>query len=108
MAIGSTVANPQEPDECELFINTVRNAFASATHAEKPKGVSPELLKKIWGIDLDTAKRTLATTTQLNRQDEDGKMNRNFGTNDRMLRYCRIKSFFFSDTFFVTGKAKST
>ena len=35
-------------------------------------------------------------------------MARNFGTNDRMLRYKRIKSHFFTDTFFVTDKAKST
>ena len=41
--------------------------FASATHAEKRKGVSPELLEKIWRIDNKTAKKTIRTTTQLNR-----------------------------------------
>ena len=107
MAVGSTVADDYT-SECELFINSIQEAFAGATHAEKPKGISPQLLEKIWGIDNETAKRTLKTTTQLNRQDANSKLSRNFGTNDRMLRYRRINSFFFSDTFFVTGKAKST
>ena len=33
------------------------------------------------------------------------KLSRNFGTNNRMLSYRRIKSLFFPDTFFVTKKA---
>ena len=82
--------------------------FASATHAEKRKGVSPELLKKIWRIDNKTAKRTIRTTTQLNRQEANSKLSRNFGTNDCMLQYRRIKTYFFTDTFFVTKKAASS
>ena len=82
--------------------------FASATHAEKRKGVSPELLDKIWRIDNKTAKRTIRTTTQLNRQEANTKLSRNFGTNDRMLRYRRIKSYFFTDTFFVMKNAASS
>ena len=81
------------------------DAFTSAYHAEKSKGVDNELLQKIWRIDSDTAKHTINTTTQLNRQDINSKLSRNFGTNDRMLRYRRLKSFFFTDTFFVTKKA---
>ena len=80
----------------------------SASHAEKPKGVNAELLQKIWRIDSEMTKRTIKTTSQLNRQDMDSKILRNFGTNDRMLRYRRIKSFFFTDTFFVTKKAASS
>ena len=81
--------------------------FASATHTEKWKGVSPELLEKIWRIDNSTDKRTIYTTTQLNRQEENSKLSRNFGTNDCMLRYRIIKSYFFTDIFFVTKKASS-
>ena len=81
--------------------------FASAIHAEKQKGVSPELLKKIWRIDNKTAKRIICTTTHLNRQEANPKLSSNFGTNDCMLRYRRIKSYFFADTFFVTKKAAS-
>ena len=83
-------------------------AFASASHAENPKGVDAELLQKIWRIDSDTAKRTIKTTTQLNKQDIKSKLSRNFGTNDQMLRYRRIKYFFFTDNFFVTNKAASS
>ena len=79
--------------------------FASATHAEKQKEVSPELLEKIWRIGNSTAKRTIRTTTQLNRQEENSKLSRNFGTNDCMLRYRRTKSYFFTNTLFVTNKA---
>ena len=32
----------------------------------------------------------------------------NLGTNKPMLRYRRVKSQFFTDTFFVTAKARST
>ena len=59
-AVGSTMANPQYPD-CEILYATEQKmrGFASATHADKRKGVSPELLEKIWRIDNKTAKRTL-------------------------------------------------
>ena len=82
--------------------------FASANRAEKRKGVSPELLDKICRIDNKTSKRTICTTTQLNRQEANSTLSRNFRTNDRMLRYRRIKSYFFTDTFFVTNKAASS
>ena len=83
-------------------------AFARATHAENPKGVDAELLQKIWQINSETAKSTMKTTTQLNRQDVNSKLSRNFGTNNLMLRYWQIKSFFFTDTFFVTKKVASS
>ena len=93
-AVGSTTGNPQNPD-CEILENTqdtdcemldasdkMMNGFSSATHAEKPKGVSAELLENIWRIDPETAKRTIRTKTQLNRQDINSELTRNFGTND--------------------------
>ena len=45
--------------------------------------------------------------SQHNRQSVDGMLSRHFSTNDRMLRYRRIKSNFFTDTMFVTKSAKS-
>jgi hypothetical protein len=65
------------------------------------------MLSKVWRISEEEARRTLEVTTQLNKQDADSNLSRRFSTNDRMLRYRRIKSFFFTDTFFATGKAKS-
>ena len=41
----------------------------------------------------------------MNRQDANSKLAQNFGTNDWMLRYKRIKAFFFTDNFFVTKKS---
>ena len=71
--------SPQDSD-CEYLdsITKFMDAFASATHAEKPKGVDAELLQNIWWIDLETAKRTIKTATQLNRQDVNSKFSRNF------------------------------
>ena len=61
----------------------------------------------VWGIYIETARRTLKGTTQLRQQDT-GSLSRNFSKNDRMLRYKRINCAFFTDTYFVTCKAKST
>ena len=103
MAIGSTTAcNPQDDLECELF-----ESHLSAAHAEKSKGVSKEMLAKVWRISEEEARRTLEVTTQLNKQDADSNLSRRFSTNDRMLRYRRINSLFFTDTFFAAGSAKS-
>ena len=107
-AVWSTVANLQYPD-CAIFhaSEDLTDVFASATHSENLKGVSADLLSKFWRIDSETAKITIKTTTKLNSQDVNSKLSRNFGTNDRMLQYKRIKSFLFTYTFFVTNKAKS-
>ena len=88
----STTENLQDSD-CEMLdaSDKMMNAFASAVHTEKPKGVSAELLENIWRIDPETAKRTIRTKTQLNRQDINSELTRNFGTNNRMLRYRIIK-----------------
>ena len=44
--------SPRDPD-CESIssIKKFMDAFASAKHAENPKGVDAELLQKIWRID---------------------------------------------------------
>jgi hypothetical protein len=80
---------------------------AAAAHAEISKDVTKEMLAKVWRISEDEARRTLEVTTQLNRQGADTSLSRRAGTNDRMLRYKRIQSMFFMDTFFVTKRAKS-
>ncbi len=110
MAAGATHA---DNDACELFEAVATaiceaEAALGALQAGDTNGVSAEMLAKIWRIPIDQAERTLDVTTQLNRQDANSSLSRNFGTNDRMLRYRRIKSHFFTDTFYVTSKAKST
>ena len=107
-AAGSTTVNA---DGCELFEAALESepgmASVGATSASKPRGVTAETLSKIWRIDYETAARTLKVTTQLNHQGGNETLSRHFGTNDRMLRYKRIQSEFYTDTFFVTGKARS-
>ena len=68
-AVGITMANAQDPDWDIIYATEQEiRRFASANHAEKRNGVSPELLEKIWRIDNKTAKRTICTTNQLNRK----------------------------------------
>ena len=79
-----------------------------AIHAERPGGVNAKHLAKVWRINLETAERTLEMTSQRRKIDGDSTLSKNMSTNDRMLRYRRINSFFFTDTLFATKKAKST
>ena len=101
MACGSVTcdvpsATPSDdPDYADVF----------AAHAEPSKGVSAEYLSKIWRIDMQTAKRTLDATSQRCKRAEDPTLARNYPTNDRMLRYKRIKEHFFMDTFFASKKS---
>ena len=73
---------------------------SSAAHVDTPKGVTASQLSKVWCISEEDARRTLDVTTQLNKQDADASLARRFGTNDRMLRYRRINSLFYTDTFY--------
>ena len=79
-----------------------------STTAEGPKGVTADMLSKIWTISHEMAVKTISLTSQLNREGENTSLARNLGTNDRMLRYRQIKSHFLTDTFFVTKKETST
>jgi hypothetical protein len=98
-----------EPIAIDLGSN-LESAMKADVHATagKANGISAIDLAKVWSIDEETATRTLKITTQLKQQDADGSLSRNFSTNDRMLRYKRINTHFFTDTFFVTKKARST
>ena len=120
--VGITNANPQDFEmskspnifegttrfedtlDCELF-EDVTSDFSSASHAEKQSGVTPELLEKDWRINNSSVKHTVKVNTQLSRQDANTRLSQNFGTNNRMLRYRRISSFFYTDYLFVTKKA---
>ena len=66
-----------------------------------------DMISNIWTISHEIAVKTIERTSQLDREGENTSLVRNLGTNDRMLRYRRIKSHFFTDTFFVTKRAES-
>ena len=80
------------------------NFMASTTQAGKSRGVDPKNLSKIWRIIHEDAQRTIYVTTQTSIRTDDPTLSRNYSTNDRMLRYKRVKDFFFMDTFFATKK----
>ena len=80
------------------------NFMASTAQAGKTRGVDPKHLSKIWRISHEDAQRTIDVTTQMSTRTDDPTLSRNYSTNDRMLRYKRIKDFFFMDTFFATKK----
>ena len=98
MSIGSVTMNNEK---CELFEADVSESWKSVrvTTAGHPRGVTAEMLSKIWSIDIKISERKLQVTTQLNQNVENNYLARNLGINDRMLRYRRIKSHFFTDTF---------
>lgn len=76
--------------------------------AGRAKGVTPEHLSKIWQIDIEAARRTIGLTSQHVKHQEGDHLTRRYSTNDRMLRYKRIRTHFFTDTFHVTAKAVSS
>ena len=80
------------------------NFMASTAQAGKTRGVDPKHLAKIWRISHEDAQRTIDVTTQTSTRTDDPALSRNYSTNDRMLRYKRIKDYFFMDTFFATKK----
>jgi hypothetical protein len=82
--------------------------LVSASHARRTQGVDATHLSKTWRISLDAAERTLGITTQTSVRTDNPKLSRNYGTNDRMLRYKRIHEYFFMDTFFATKKAEKS
>ena len=77
--------------------------MASTAQAGKSRGVDPKHLSKIWRIIHEDAQRTIDVTTQMPIR-TDPTLSGNYSTNDRMLRYKRMKDFFFMDTFFATKK----
>eukprot|EP00985_Skeletonema_marinoi_P009175 scaffold4243_cov136-Skeletonema_marinoi.AAC.3 len=69
--------------------------------------IEDELVDALESLDIATA--TVEQTTQLGRNSANTSLSREFPTNDRATRYKRfIDTVFYTDTMFVTGKAKST
>ena len=100
-------------DTCNLFLpNHLDEEYfqsnISALNVEGRAGTNAKSLAKCWTINEADAQLVIEHSTQLNRKSSDGLLSRHFSTNDRMLRYRRINSTFFTDTMFVTKSAKST
>ena len=112
-ALEATLGSTLESSDGTPFIThfdeleTLFSAEISSMCANKSNSVSPEFLSKIWCIDNGLASDALTLNSHLNRQSGDTSLSRHFSTNDRMLRYKRINSIFYTDTFFITKNAKS-
>ena len=89
-------------------IDIENNPVLASVIVEKPSKLNADFLSKIWHIKNDKVAKALDQTTQYCRHGADNALSRQFSTNDRMLRYRRINSMFFTDTFFATAKGKST
>lgn len=92
MAIGATTATPTDepwPEEDQLDMTILEFLTVGAAHARPRKTVDAEHLSKVWRIDLKTAERTLAATSQHMARSQGSNTTRNFTTNDRSLRMCR-------------------
>ena len=115
--VSETDSDTEEDDEdpSDDFIRTMDGPLlaevdfdefmASAAHAKPRRNTTAEHLSKVWRIDLETAKKTLDITSQNCNRVDNSDLSRNYSTNDKMLRYRRIKDHFFMDTFFATSKA---
>ncbi len=82
-------------------------ARVSAAQASRSKGLTKEQLSKLWLVSEKLADSAIDRNTRLCRQNADNTLSRHFTSNDRMLRYRRIQSAFYTDTMFATKKAES-
>ena len=85
----------------ELDLDQVFTTGVEAIHQGK---VNTKHLAKIWRISYNEATRPIDATSQHSVRSEDPTLSQNYGTNDHMLQYRRIKHYFFMDTFFVMSK----
>ncbi len=85
----------------DYFVESLeRNVKVSSTTTGKRKGnLTAERLAKNWSISLDSAKQTLKVTTQRGvRTTANPSLSRRFRTNDRQLRYRRLRCDMYTDT----------
>ena len=123
IAIGSTVG--MDPDEylyheaddsdldeqtSEESVDVVDNLhgldqfFVSGIVVTGTKGVGACHLSKVWRISHEDTQWMLDVTSQHGNCPVNPQLSKNYGTNDRMLCYKRIKKYFYMDTFFSTKK----
>ena len=117
IAIGSTVG--MKPDEVlnhdtddsdldeqgsEESVNVIDDlydldqVFMSGEEATGGKGVRAQHLSKVWWISHEDAQQMLDVTSQHGNRPVDPQLAKNYGTNDRMLQYKRIKEYFYIST----------
>ena len=93
--------------DCDIFVDSPE-AEVAATATYKNKGVDALHLMEKQKIKNSEATGVLNNTTQLVHHGELNTLSRQFSANDRMLQYRCFYEDAYSDTIFVTGKAKSS
>jgi hypothetical protein len=79
----------------------VSHTSSSLMTGRRKNMISPEVLVKRWCISLEAATKTLDKTTQKGiRTVANPSISRRFRTNDRQLRYRRLRTTLFTDTMF--------
>ena len=79
----------------------------SSILAKPPDKIDSKHLSRIWRIKESEAEKVLDQSTILLRKGSSNPLSRRHPTNDRMLRYRRLQSYFSTDTFFSSKKARS-
>ena len=100
----SNISSTLEPD---IFADALihKHRISSVTSKER-QTMSAARLAAAWNIGLDAAKRTLEKTTQRGVcAVANPSISRHFRTNDRQLRYRRLKTNIFTDTMFSSVKS---
>jgi hypothetical protein len=83
------------------FVNS-KSIHISSTKTKPRYMLTPEILSQKWDIGLEAAKRTLRVTTQRRiKTVADASISHHWGTNDRSMRYNRLKSNLFTDYMFT-------
>jgi hypothetical protein len=83
-----------DSDKVEWDIDAIESEiddFMAAAIDTSERGATPEYLSKVWRITFEDAKRTIDVTSQLSVTPKDPILAKNYGTNERMSRYKRIK-----------------
>lgn len=93
-------------EELGEFVARAEYVIGAVT-AGQVKDIPAELLANVWQIKESDAERTLRQTTRRNTQSLNSTLSRQFGTNDRMLRYQRLDGTFYTDTLKINEKCTS-
>ena len=78
--------------------------FIAGVDASRPGSTDVQHLAKVWHISYEDAKRMLDVTSQHSVRKQDPMPSKNYGMNNRMIRYKCIREYFFMDMIFTTSK----
>ena len=112
-SIGSTsIASDNSHDpSLEVLISSLSNVLddlsIASTTSSQAAPISKQHLSKLWCVSEELAQQAIDHNTHLCKHQGENELSRHYTTNDRMLRYKRLNSVFYSDTLMVL-KTKST